>query len=405
MSIVAPSWWPAFASDPFPGGALSPDQFVCDAPKVQRAQRAKAAEPCGPWKLTEAELDALDWAMELDKRAARQLVRQDALDAKADADYHEPWERFAGGSVAGLVSVPTSGRMPRRLEKRTISAVEMEKALSSLDAFLIDKQARRLAMLRRSVGFAARASNVSERATPGEECLMVTTTYDGTNEDWQPRHISEFMKKVRRWLESRGMDCRYVWVAELQGRGVIHYHVALWVPQGVRLPLPDLPYMDKAGRQQPPMWPHGMTRIEVARAAVPYLLKYLSKQTSKTFGEFPRGARIYGVGGLDHAARRARRWLALPAFVQGNSSMYDQWTRAPRDGLRRGGWLSPSGEHFVSEFTRVQVGGRDALKRVCRHARSLREFSVLPEEDGRGPSGPFAWLSDRPKVREVWGRA
>lgn len=345
------------------------------------------------------ELEALEWALELDRRAAMSMVRDDIREAMewgdldsagfilgAQSRVTDECSGFAR-SETGLVSIPTSVRMPKRLQKRSVSAEEIERACQSLDAFLINKEARRLAMLRRGVGFSARCNNVSAKGRADDECLMITLTYAGTNEDWSPRHVAAFMKKVRAWMEARGESCRYVWVAELQKRGVIHYHVALWVPVGMRLPFPDQPYAGRDGREYPPMWPHGITRIEVARAAVPYLLKYLSKDTSKTFGRFPRGARIYGVGGLDHAHRRARRWLGLPSFVQANSSIYDEWKRAPKG---MGGWISPDGEHFPSEFQRVQVAGHDGLQRVCTHARSIEVV------------GAFAWLTDRPKVREVW---
>lgn len=197
---------------------------------------------------------------------------------------------------------------------------------------------------------------------------MVTLTYRGDNGDWQPSHVRSFMDHVRKWCGRQGFAARYVWVAELQQRGVIHYHVAVWVPRGTRMPMPD--------RQG--WWPHGMTRIEVARAAVPYLLKYLSKDTSKTLGRFPRGARIHGCGGLEHALRRARRWLGLPAFVQGNSSINDKWSR--RVG---GGWCSPDGTGVVSEFQRIHVAGRAALRRVARHPRAIDAH------------GPFSWVTDR----------
>lgn len=174
------------------------------------------------------------------------------------------------------------------------------------------------------------------------------------------------MDHVRKWCGRKGIACRYVWVAELQKRGVIHYHVALWVPRGFVLPKPD-----KQG-----WWPHGMTRIEVARAAVPYLLKYLSKGMGDTIGSFPKGSRIYGVGGLEHALRRARRWLGLPAFVQARSDSYDDWRRAVG-----GGWISPAGEHFPSEFARVWLGVAYGVMRVLNHGRPFVA------------SGPFSWLS------------
>jgi hypothetical protein len=241
-----------------------------------------------------------------------------------------------------------------------------------LRAFEPDAEARRLSQLRMHVGFAAR-SHCVQPSKGGDDCLMVTLTYAGDNEDWSPRHVSTFVQRVREWMKRRELPCRYVWVAELQKRGVIHYHVALWVPRGMKLPKPD----------EQGWWPHGMTRIEVARAAVPYLLKYLSKDTSKTFGRFPKGARIYGTGGLEHSMRRARRWLRLPAFVQGNSSIDDDWKR-----VEGGGWCSPTGEHYESEFRRLWIGGAPAMERVHQYPRSIEA------------AGPFSWLRMRNEVTQ-----
>ena len=269
----------------------------------------------------------------------------------------------------GLVSVPTSDKARSAIPFRVkADAAAVARAVGS---FTLDTEATRLSRLRRSVGFSARGHGVSKKARSSDQALMVTLTYAGTNADWQPRHISGFVKNVREWFRARALPFRYVWVAELQKRGVIHYHACIWVPAGLRLPKPD-----ECG-----WWPHGMTRIEVARAAIPYLLKYLSKDTSKTFGRFPRGARIYGVGGLDHATRRARRWLGLPSFVQANSSIFDGWHRA-----EGGGWIAPTGEVFESEFRRVHVGGQPSMLRICEHPRAL------------DASGPFCWLEDRARA-------
>lgn len=263
----------------------------------------------------------------------------------------------AGRSPApGLVSVPTS-------HKRAADLVALAERVP--DAFVPDKELSRLARLRRAVGFAARGHLVSEKGRRSDQCLMVTLTYAGDNSDWNPKHVSAFMTHVREWCRRKAIPCRYVWVAELQKRGVIHYHVALWVPRGFTLPKPD-----KQG-----WWVHGMTRIEVARAAVPYLLKYLSKGMGDTLGSFPKGSRIYGVGGLEHSLRRARRWLGLPAFVQARSDIGDDWRRAVG-----GGWISPTGEHFPSEFSRVWLGIAYGVQRVLNHGRPFVA------------SGPFSWL-------------
>lgn len=326
--------------------------------------------------LTERELEDLDELLRQDRMLSRYHVRQDQAEAVEWGDYAgavrlagyqgalpSSWapERSRAGS--GLVSVLTTQNRSSPAPFATQAAGQVMR--SNVGAFPIDDTgARRLSSLRMQVGVAARLQCADlDQAT--HETLMVTLTYRGGNESWAPNHMRSFMDHVRKWCKRQGLACDYVWVAELQKRGVIHYHVALWVPKGTKLPKPD----------QCGWWPHGMTRIEVARAAVPYLLKYLSKGTQSDLGRFPRGARIYGMGGLDHQARRTRRWLRLPAFVQARSDIRDDWRRAVG-----GGWTAPDGTHYPSEFQMTRVAGKRCLVRVHRH-----------ESDWR-PDGPFSWL-------------
>ena len=288
----------------------------------------------------------------------------------------------ASVASAGLVSVLTTPTGVAAFEVRRVAQAAagtevirkggVPRLVTVAGALVIDKAANRLARLRRSVGFAARAHAVSERGHRSDVPWMVTLTYRGDNRDWKSDHMTRAMDRVRLWCKREtGGPLRYVWVAELQQRGVIHYHICIWLPRGVRMPK-----WDTRG-----WWDHGATNRKVARNAVPYLMKYLSKGSESTFGRFPHGARIFGVGGLDHALGRARRWLGLPAFVQGNSSIHDRWTRAVG-----GGWTSPGGQHFESEFRRVLVCGRDAVQRVCSHPVAIQA------------SGPFSWLSDRERA-------
>jgi len=282
----------------------------------------------------------------------------------------------AGFAVAeraalGLVSVPTTrtkGLAPEFVEANVLAArAALQKAVG---AFQIDKAARRYSGLRMAVGFAARAHAVNSKGRKSDRAWMVTLTYAGDNSDWKPTHLSNAMSAFKMWCKRAGHACRYVWVAELQKRGVIHYHVAAWLPRGVRMPK-----WDEQG-----WWHEGMTNTLRAKHATAYLMAYLKKGDLEARGALPKGARNYGVGGLDHALRRARRWLRLPAFVQGNSSIHDGWKRAVG-----GGWTSPAGEHFASEFAQVFVAGTRSLVRVARHATAWDE----------PPSGPYSWLTDR----------
>ena len=134
---------------------------------------------------------------------------------------------------------------------------------------------------------------------------MLTLTYREVGA-WSARHISELLQRIRVWLKRRGHRMRYVWVAELQQRGALHYHVLVWLPRGLTLPKPD-----KQG-----WWAHGSTRIEWARKAAGYLAKYASKLDSKVGIGFPAGARLYGKGGLEGFGRAVAQWFNLPSWAR-----------------------------------------------------------------------------------------
>lgn len=351
--------------------------------------------------------------------------------------------------LPGLVSTPTSGTRPSRPRgqaRRTAMASAVEIAVE-IGAFVPDREHKRLADLRKIIGASARGHIAAPNAD-GDDVVMVTYTYrDGV--EWSPRHISACIKAAREWFRRQGVPFRYVWVAELQpGRGVLHYHAAYFVPRlhgpvqpgrGAVLARHDdgtveralsptfkLPLADDRG-----WWPHGMTRTELARDAVAYLMSYLGKEDQKDFSRFPKGARAYGVGGLTPEFRAMNRWLRAPTFVRRLSSIHDGWRRVKAGGewvcevtqrvipthgrwdlsaldagpsldgptfervtpegergavLRRGGWVAPDGRHFVSEFRRAIVCGVTALQRVARHSMD----GAMPEG-----LGPFCWLRMR----------
>lgn len=317
-----------------------------------------------------------------DPDAMLRFAQQNAVDlARLNAAGVQTWkEGGARSAEPGLVSVQTTQTRQRVCPQvhrgDAIERVGLVERARADDGWVIDSQGLRLAKLRMHVGFAARAHAVSEKRAHREQAVMVTLTYRGDNTQWKPTHLTEATNRFRIWCRRRGIGCRYVWVAELQERGVIHYHLIAWLPLHERMPM-----WDRRG-----WWPHGMTRTERARNAVPYLLKYLSKDASKSFGSFPRGARLYGVGGLDPALRRARAWLNRPSFVQGNSSIDDPWKRA-----KGGGWQDPQGNVWKSEFELTRIGEARGVRRVRTHARSIEA------------AGPFSWF-DQP-MRDAAARA
>lgn len=196
---------------------------------------------------------------------------------------------------------------------------------------------------------------------------MLTLTYRQVGE-WSPHHISDLLRHIRNWLKRRGHRLRYVWVAELQQRGALHYHALLWLPRGLTLPKPD-----KQG-----WWPHGSTRIEWARKPVGYLAKYASKLDSKSGIGFPSGARLHGRGGLEELGRSVAQWFNLPTWAREICDLAGRAMRVKGIGLveRTSGVCLPT----PWRVSRSPSGTLYAERLFC-HLGALR-----------GVEGPFSWL-------------
>jgi len=177
---------------------------------------------------------------------------------------------------------------------------------------------------------------------------FVTLTYRPgvTPSHW---HISRFLDSARHWLRRRGHVLRYVWVSEVGAFGHFHYHLVIWLPRGLTLPMPD-----KSG-----WWPHGISRIEWARRPVAYLAAYESKvptsaQVALHYSQaLPRGLRLSGFGGLPPAARLIRGWWMLPAYIREVFGAHYRLVRAVG-----GGWLSRlTGHWWPSPYAVTLTGG------------------------------------------------
>lgn len=197
----------------------------------------------------------------------------------------------AGGEAAGLVSYKTSGST---LSDPTYLDVSFSHSIV---------QERRVNRLRRIVWACGHLHAFGCPEGVLENVWFCTLTYKpGIN--WEPRHISNCLKAVRKWCKRRDVPFRYVWVAELQHRGALHYHLAMWLSKRIQLPK-----FDEKG-----WWPHGMTQRVIAKDAVGYLMKYLSKISQ--FHKFPKGVRIHGYGGLTKQAQDICAWLNLPSHCK-----------------------------------------------------------------------------------------
>lgn len=252
-----------------------------------------------------------------------------------------------GEAGAGLVSSHTSG--------------------TSADPIEIDPFLTRLRRMTRSVLTAARMHDFElrhQRCKPA----MLTLTYREVGA-WHKRHISELLRHIRNWMRRRGHRLRYVWVAELQQRGALHYHVVLWLPRGLTLPKPD-----KQG-----WWTHGSTRIEWARRPAGYLAKYASKLDSKVGLGFPAGARLHGKGGLEEFGRAVAQWFNLPAWAREVCDLASRAMRVKGVGLvdRQSGVCLPTPWRLSRS-----PAGTTCVQRTFCYLDALR-----------GVSGPYSWLS------------
>lgn len=210
--------------------------------------------------------------------------------------------REAGAEAcAGLVPFKTSLQTSSRSEHLTINL----SAPSCAE--------RRVKRLKRSVWASGHLHGIAIHGHRPPVCWFVTLTYKGVS-DWRADHMSDAVQGFRNWCRSKNVACRYTWVGELQGRGAVHYHLLCWLPVGVRMPHWDRPTRLSKNRDRAAFWPHGMTNTEVAKSGVGYLMKYLSKLGELT--KFPKGIRLYGIGGLDTQARAVRSWFNLPEWAK-----------------------------------------------------------------------------------------
>ncbi len=174
---------------------------------------------------------------------------------------------------------------------------------------------RRVKRLKKSVWASGHLHALANNGFRPPVCWFVTLTY-ARSDGWEARHISDALKGFRKFCKSAGIPCRYTWVAEIQpkrlestGKAVVHYHLLAWLPQGV-----SMPHWDRATAKRSEWWPHGMTNTEKAFSGVGYLMKYLSKLGELT--RFPKGLRLYGIGGLNTQGREVRAWFNLPEWVK-----------------------------------------------------------------------------------------
>ena len=212
-----------------------------------------------------------------------------------------PVSEAAGPGLVSSKTSPLEGGAHRKLPNFQIDFSAQKTAL------------RRVKRLKRSVWAGGHLHGIADHGKRPPVAWFVTLTYVGVD-DWRADHISSATEQFRRHCARLRVPCRYLWVAELQKRGAVHYHMLCWLPRGVRMPQWDKALKTPSGRLAGPFWTHGMTNTEKAKSGVGYLMKYLSKLGELTI--FPPHLRLYGIGGLTSEARSIRTWYNLPEWAK-----------------------------------------------------------------------------------------
>jgi Zonular occludens toxin (Zot) len=280
-----------------------------------------------------------------------------------------PGNPGAGGVWWGGIRAPPFGRAPGALKRAVIPAGESGRdwwartrghrpvpaswglshsAQGTRDVRNDEFYCRRMRRMRAGVLTAARLA-YSQFEGDGFRQWFVTLTYS-PGEAWRPADIRGFCKAFREWGRRQGCEVAYVWKLELTRAGAPHYHVLLFA-RGY----PWLPKLEA-------WWGRGSTNCQVARNAVGYVAKYLSKDL---VGRLPDNARLWGFGGLDGESRGELRWWRAPRWLRAVSPLVDGIRR-----LRGGWWLNlAAGIAYRSpyewdsfEFRRFFIGWADNVR-------------------------------------------
>ena len=207
--------------------------------------------------------------------------------------------------------------------------------------------------------------------------IMITLTY-APEHVWEANHIREFMLSLKKFLGKNLLA--YAWVAELQKRGAIHYHVMVVVPPDLIIG-DDLPYPDEAG-----LWRYGLTRVEVARSPF-YLVTYLGKEYQKDFSRFPKGIRVFGVYIRERALKQSLRYLSLREYQR---AIIDEH-----------GWEELNYFMAVRKLSQITSGENWELCSFEKDKESAVRQATWWEEDGYSWTGRKMFVKEKEEINAV----
>lgn len=129
-------------------------------------------------------------------------------------------------------------------------------------------------------------------AAASEQPKLITLTFRGSEESWRGQYrIRAFLNTLRHSTRGLETTVAYIWSAEIQKRGALHYHLVVT----------GLPFIPKARLQS--WWRHGFADIRATSTsgAARYAAKYIGKATAAS-------SETQDLGSLIFAAAKKRRF-------------------------------------------------------------------------------------------------
>jgi hypothetical protein len=184
--------------------------------------------------------------------------------------------------------------------------------------------------------------------------VAVTLTF-ANDASFSSRLVGDFLARVRQTLKRRGYALPYTWVLERGSR--LHYHLMVWLPRDF---VANKDMLEK-------WWPWGATHIESCRSVKAWG-RYIAK--FECIAVIPKGARLFGFGGLDASGKAAVHRVALPQWLQ---TLLPTGDRARR--FTGGGWINAeTGEFYRSPYRWTPRGCflRDVYAEGAKHLFASR---------------------------------
>jgi len=220
--------------------------------------------------------------------------------------------------------------------------------------------------------------------TDGYDCsYQLTLTYRDFS-DYRKSDISRFLNSFLRMFRYRGIRFSYFWVAEIQKRGMIHYHILFFLHSRDRRKVFDLFRKERIDR----LWGKGYTFITFSRRtmkkAYSYAVKYLLKTVRREddfylelvlfFREYAGRFRLYGMSQI----RRFPRGMRKNLNIQTIRAISQSRPKVPLFLLER--WVAEKGLDWVLRNVE-NVQGWAVLRTARVVPRVYWLPSVLPPPD------------------------